>query len=50
MCHMLDRIIHAYAEAGEDKIIFVVKEDVKNGFWGCITEEGQEWNFAYVLP
>ena len=33
----------------EGDTIFTVKTDVKDGFWRCVTAEGQEWNFAYVL-
>ena len=50
MGHVLDLIIYTYAEARKDEVIFTAKTDVKDGFWRCITEEGQEWNFAHVLP
>ena len=33
MRHVLDRNIHTYAEATEDKVIFAAKEDVEDGFW-----------------
>jgi hypothetical protein len=44
--HSLQRIIHAFAEADED----VAKYDIKDGFWRLDCAEGEEWNFAYVLP
>ena len=42
MGHMLDRIIYAFAEADDDDVIFQGKTDVKDGFWRCVAEEGQE--------
>jgi hypothetical protein len=30
--------------------IFMAKWDVKDGFWRMMCEEGEEWNFDYVLP
>ena len=53
MGHALTQIIHAMAEAdesGTDKKVFMAKWDIKDGFWRLVCEEGQEWNFAYVLP
>jgi hypothetical protein len=50
MGHALSRIIHAFAEAGEDDKIFMAKFDIKDGFWRLDCQEGEEWNFAYVLP
>ena len=53
MGHSLLRVIHAFAEADEkmpDAKIFSAKWDVKDGFWRLVCEEGEEWNFAYVLP
>ena len=50
MGHVLDCIIYAYTEAEEEGIIFAGKTDAKDGFWRCVTVEGQEWNFAHVLP
>ena len=44
------RIIHAFAQAEEDAKIFMAKWDIKDGFWRLDCEEGEEWNFAYVLP
>jgi hypothetical protein len=48
----LSRIIHAFAESDDtpDAKIFKVKWDVKDGFWIMMCEEGEELNFAYVLP
>jgi hypothetical protein len=50
MGHVLSRIIHAFAEAGDDSKIFLAKWDIKDGFWRLDCEAGQEWNFCYVLP
>ena len=46
----LSRIIYAFAETDEDAKIFTAKWDIKDGFWRMGGEEGQEYNFAYVLP
>ena len=46
----LSRIIHAFAETDDDAKIFMAKWDIKDGFWRMDGEEGQELNFAYVLP
>ncbi len=46
----LSRVIHAFAEADEDAKIFMAKWDIKDGFWRTDCAEGEEWNFAYVLP
>ena len=48
--HSLMRLIHAFAEAGPDDKIFMAKWDVKDGFWRLDCKEGEEYNFAYVLP
>jgi hypothetical protein len=50
MGHELDHIIHAMAKADADAKVFMTKFDVKDGFWRLDCEEGEEWNFAYVLP
>ena len=50
MGQALQRLIYAYATADKDKPIFAAKEDIKDGFWRLVAEEGAEWNFAYVLP
>ena len=46
----LTRVIHAFAEAGDDAKIFMAKWDIKDGFWRMDCREGEEWNFTYVLP
>jgi hypothetical protein len=48
--HSLQRIIHAFATAPTDAKIFMAKWDIKDGFWRLDCAEGEEWNFAYVLP
>jgi hypothetical protein len=48
--HSLNRIIHAFAASADDAKIFMAKWDIKDGFWRLDCEEGEEWNFAYVLP
>jgi hypothetical protein len=46
----LSRIVHAFAETDEDAKFFMAKWDIKDGFWRMDCREGEEWNFAYVLP
>ena len=48
--HLLTQIIHAFAQAVTDDRIFVAKWDIKDGFWRLDCAEGEEWNFACVLP
>ena len=48
--HSLQRVIHAFAEAEGDEKVFMAKFDIKDGFWRLNCQEGEEWNFAYVLP
>jgi hypothetical protein len=48
--HSLTRLIHAFAEADPNEKIFMAKWDVKDGFWRLDCAEGEEYNFAYVLP
>ncbi len=48
--HSLQRIIHAFAEVDDDAKSFMTKWDVKDGFWRLDGQDGEEWNFAYVLP
>ena len=48
--HSLQRVIHAFAEADEDAKIFMAKYDIKDGFSRLDCQEGEEWNFCYVLP
>jgi hypothetical protein len=50
MGHALNRIIHAFAEADDDAKIFMAKFDIKDGFWRLDCQDGEQWNFAYVLP
>ena len=50
MGHVLDQIIYGFAEAEEDDVIFQGKTDMKDGFWRCVTAEGQEWNFPLRSP
>ena len=46
----LSQIIHAFAAAEEAAKIFMAKWDIKDRFWRMDCREGEEWNFAYVLP
>ncbi len=46
----LTRVIHAFAEADNDAKIFMAKWDIKDGFWRMDCRDGEERNFAYVLP
>lgn len=48
--HSLQRIIHAFAAADDDAKFFMAKWDIKDSFWRLDCEQGEEWNFAYVLP
>ena len=48
--HVLPRLIHAFAAVEENAKIFMAKWDIKDGFWRLDCEQGEEWNFAYVLP
>ena len=48
--HALKRLIHAFAEAGDNEKVFMAKWDIKDGFWRLDCQQGEEWNFAYVLP
>ena len=48
--HVLPRLIHAFATADENAKIFMAKWDIKDGFWRMDCEDGEEWNFSYVLP
>ena len=48
---VLPRIIEALAAAPlEDGPIMFSKLDITDGFWRMTCAEGEEWNFAYVLP
>ncbi len=48
--HSLSRLIHAVATVEEDAKIFMAKWDIKDGFWRLDCQDGEEYNFAYVLP
>ena len=48
--HLLLRIIHVFAEADEDAKVFMAKWNVKDGFLLLDCKEGEDYNFAYVLP
>jgi hypothetical protein len=48
--HSLSRIIHAFAQADVEAKVFMAKWDIKDVFWRLDSQEGAEWNFAYVLP
>ena len=48
---VLPRVIEALAFAPEDGgDIMMSKLDIADGFWRMVYKEGQEWNFAYILP
>ena len=48
--NVLPRIIAAMAESEPEEVVFMAKFDIKDGFWRMVSEEGAEWNFAYVMP
>jgi hypothetical protein len=50
MGHSLRCIIHAFTEANYDAKILMAKWDVQDGFWRLNCQQGEEWNFMYVLP
>ena len=48
---VLPRIIEALARIDESKgPVSMMKVDLTDGFWRVMAQEGEEWNFAYVLP
>ena len=48
---VLPRMIEALTAAPMDgENIMFSKTDIKDGFWRMVYKEGEEWNFAYVLP
>jgi hypothetical protein len=48
---VLPRIIEALARADPNNgPVMMMKVDLKDGFWRIMCQEGQEWNFGYVLP
>ena len=46
----LPRILKFIAHAPEDLPIYFSKYDISDGFWRMVVAQGEEWNFAYVLP
>ncbi len=48
--HLLQWVIHAFAEADKSNKIFMAKWDIKDGFWQLDAKTSDKWNFAYVLP
>ena len=48
--HSLSRIIHAFSEMDNNVKVFMAKWDIKDGCWRLDYEEGEEYNFVYVLP
>ncbi len=46
----LSQIINAFAKTDDTAKIFMAKWDIKDGFWCLDCAEGEEYNFAYVLP
>jgi hypothetical protein len=46
----LSRIIRAFTEADEMAKVLLAKWDIKDGFWRLDCAEGEEYNFANVLP
>ena len=48
---VLPRIIEALARVdASDGPVSMMKVDLTDGFWRVMAKEGEEWNFAYVLP
>jgi hypothetical protein len=47
--HSLHWIILAFAEVNDNAKIFMAKWGVKDCFWRLDGQDGEEWNFAYVL-
>ena len=48
---VLPRIIEAMANATDlETDLMFSKLDITDGFWRMVCEEGEEWNFAYILP
>ena len=48
---VLPRIIEALASAPiEEGPVMFSKLDIRDGFWTMTCAEGEDWNFAYVLP
>jgi hypothetical protein len=47
---VLPRLFQFMADTPEDEIIGFSKIDLSDGFWRMTVEEGQQWNFCYVMP
>ena len=47
---VLPRLIEAFANAPPGEALRLMKLDITDGFWRMVCAEGEEWNFAYVLP
>jgi hypothetical protein len=50
MGNVTSRIIWQMARATQDLPFFFAKFDSKDGFWRINVKDGEEWNFAYLLP
>ena len=48
--HLLMQLVHAFAEALDNVMIFQAKWDVCNSFWQIVVEQGRKRNFCYALP
>jgi hypothetical protein len=46
----MSRIIHRFSKMEPTAKVFMAKLDMKGSFWWMDCEEGEEWNFAYILP
>jgi len=44
---MIEALAAAHMEGGD---IMFSKLEIKDGFWRMVCEEGEDWNFAYMLP
>ena len=48
--HTLLRVIHDFAETDDNQLVLSAKLDIKDDSWRLQCQEGEEWNFCYVLP
>ena len=48
--NVLPRIFAFMAEVPQQEEIHFSKLDLADGYWRMVVEEGEQWNFAYVLP
>jgi hypothetical protein len=48
--NVLPRLLDSMATVPPEEHIHFSKLDLANGYWRMIVEDGQEWNFAYVVP